>query len=101
MTDSPLNDPRFPHRPQHPDFWRLSEIVLRHDAVSQDELAMILLLGEHLDNESLEYMALQRGLVAAQRLGLNREGAVMIGTAWMTGVLAGIEFQKKGGHRSE
>jgi hypothetical protein len=28
MTDDPLRDPHYPERPQHPDFWRLSDTVL-------------------------------------------------------------------------
>jgi hypothetical protein len=33
----PLNDPRFPDRPNSPQFWRLVEIGLRHDGLA-DEL---------------------------------------------------------------
>lgn len=58
MND-PLNDPRFPDRPQHPDFWRLSEVIVRIDgAATEGGESVEDLMG--VDLESFMYFAQHR-----------------------------------------
>lgn len=59
----PLNDPRFPDRPQHPDFWRMVGIVNYLDGEAleggRDPEKIV---GEYVDMDSLIYLAKQRVL---------------------------------------
>lgn len=93
MTD-PLNDPRFPDRPTHPDFWRISESVLQLDGKA-DEGAQSFdtIVYPLVDVRSLGYMAHQRAL----RMGTG----FVSETLYLDGFLAGVLFQQKGGHRDE
>lgn len=93
MTD-PLQDPRFPGRPQHPDFWRISEIILQHDGDATeggkglDEIAAEV----PVDPASLLYHARQRAL---RMLGGGAPTAMV--TMWLDGFLAGARFGKQKG----
>lgn len=58
-------------RPDHPDFWRLSEIILGNDARIQDapdvearEAAWAQMVANAGDPESINYMFGQRALIA-------------------------------------
>lgn len=99
MND-PLRDPRFPDRPQHPDFWRMAEVVLGQDA---DSAAKTLeeVVGDLVDYESLEYMAAQRAARLRQFAHLSEAGTQAAMAGWLTGFAAGVEFQRRGGHRTE
>lgn len=67
MTD-PLNDPRFPNRPQHPDFWRMSECILRIDgAASEGGESIEDILGA--DMASFMYAAQERVRMARDKVG--------------------------------
>lgn len=95
MTD-PLNDPRFPNRPQHEDFWRLSEIILQLDAEAQAtgviDISDVVqkLVGADLD--SIHYMAVQRALFIRGAAGLGTE---QMAAGWIDGFLAGVLFQQR------
>lgn len=59
----------FPGRPDHPDFWKLSDIVLMHDGRMEDAStpreaadAVEKIVAQFIDPSSLTYMALQRAL---------------------------------------
>lgn len=57
----PLNDPRFPRRPQHEDFWRLVEVINQLDGQSKEAGRTLPdILAEMVDPESLEYVVNQR-----------------------------------------
>ena len=60
LTD-PLNDPRFPDRPGHQDFWRLVSAVnyLDGEALEGGRTAPDI-LAQYVDAESLAYIANQR-----------------------------------------
>lgn len=64
-----------PGRPEHEDFWALSEIVLKHDGTFEDEDASIEdIVGDIVDPESFQYMAMQRAIrVVAQNTGVKLE----------------------------
>ena len=57
-------------RPDHPDFWKLSEIILRHDAATDQSLPTdvkdrqfeALMDETNCDRESVTYVALQRAI---------------------------------------
>lgn len=53
--------PGHPDRPDHPDFWRLSELILKQDADS-DTIDVDVMIGAVIDRDSLIYMARQRAL---------------------------------------
>lgn len=97
--DDLLNDRRFPERPQHPDFWRLSEVILKQDGrhpAGGDQLHLDPTL---IDSTSLFYMAQQRAAIMAQALHLSGQAQSAVYAALMTGIIHGIEFEKAGGHR--
>ena len=100
MTNDPLNDPRFPKRPSHPDFWRMSEVVLQNDGDSTEgNKSMEEIIKDTVDLESLTYFAMQRGGMAAQRSGLPEALTPVMGSLWMDAFLAGARFQQRGGHQ--
>jgi hypothetical protein len=70
-----------PLRPNHPDFWRLSETILKYDGRVQEavqrgekgEDVVSACIEEVVDGESLAYMALQR---AFRMLGITTAAGV-------------------------
>ena len=90
-------DPRFPDRPQHPDFWRLIEVILRLDGeVTEGARPIDEVMAETVDSGSLIYAAKQRALMLANG---SPEGMAVLTALWAEAFLAGAEFQKAGGHR--
>lgn len=104
MSD-PLRDPRFPDRPQHPDFWRLADVTTRLDGGATEGGKTIEQVAEGvIDLESLSYAATQRVGLFLQALGyenIEPEVVAMLETVFVTSVITGIEFQKAGGTRAE
>jgi hypothetical protein len=99
MSD-PLNDPRFPERPTHPDFWRMSEVVLQHDGeATEDNLPMEEIVKDTVDLESLTYFAMQRAGTYCQAMGLPKDFETLVGSVWMDAFMAGAKFQQRGGHQ--
>lgn len=102
MTD-PLRDPRFPDRPQHPDFWRLSEAVLYLDGEADEGGRDIATITAGLvDPESLSYLCTVRAERFLLQLGMpNRPALVMaVAAGMLNGVATGILFEQRGGHRA-
>lgn len=101
--NSPLNDPRFPNRPSHPDFWRLSECILAMDGrVEEAPLdkkgeALESLITEHIDMDSAAYMASMRMMRWAGIYGIPWEYGPALATAYLEGIVLGIRFEKAGG----
>lgn len=62
----PLNDPRFPDRPNTPDFWRLSETAMQLDGqVNEGDEDIEKIFESLCDMESLLYITDQRsGMLA-------------------------------------
>jgi hypothetical protein len=99
MSD-PLNDPRFPDRPTHPDFWRMSEIILQQDGdATEGGQSVEEIVKETVDMQSLSYFAMQRAGKQLQNAGLPEALMPVVAATWMDAFLAGATFQKRGGHQ--
>lgn len=108
-----LNDPQFPARPQHPDFWKLSDVILQLDSQGEAESdAFATAVGEVVDMESLQYMAYQRALrVHAVANGIdprdgriprelvegpeNQQAIIAIVSAYMEAFIVGHRFANR------
>jgi hypothetical protein len=100
MSD-PLNDPRFPERPTHPDFWRISEVVLQNDGgADEGRKTMEEMVSETVDLKSLSYFAMQRAGTFCQRLGLPESMVTALASAWLDAFMAGAKYQERGGHQA-
>ena len=100
MSSDPLNDPRFPGRPTHPDFWRISEVVLQQDGQATEEsLPMEEIVKETVDLESLTYFAMQRAGTMCQQMKLPESLVPVIGSVWLDAFMAGARYQQRGGHQ--
>lgn len=109
------NDPNeffgaMPHRPDHPDFWKLSNVLLKMDAgldpSNPDEEAKerqfkARLAEIGIDERSLSYAATQRAfrilgvetrmdLLDPQKLHL----AMMLSSVWLDAFAAGVFFER-------
>lgn len=100
MFDMPRIDPRFPNRPQHKDFWLLSDIELDLDGridhltdpgERQEEFTKV--IKEVIDLDSLMYMSRGRVLAAISR-GLYFDQSGM-NSMYIDGFLAGAHFARK------
>lgn len=100
MSD-PLNDPRFPDRPTHPDFWRISEVVLQNDgqATESPKRSMEDIVRDTVDPESLSYFAMQRAGTYCQAMGLPESLVPVLGSLWLDAFVAGARYQQRGGHQ--
>lgn len=97
-----MDNDRFPNRPDSPDFWRLSDVVLKLDGrATEGNEPFEQLAGPLIDIEALEYMAEQRTAAFTQAVGVppTPELQSLLVTVFVTSVLTGIEFEKAGGHR--
>ena len=103
MTE-PKVDPRWPNRPQHPDFWRMSEALVEMDQRAEqgeDPFAIA-----RVNQASLVYAAQQRAVRAmniARRLdptanGANAKAMLML---YIDAFTLGREFERRGGHQEE
>lgn len=82
-----------PKRPEHDDFWRISQAVIDTDTQSEAGQGVSDIAARYVDPESLRYAAQQR----AQRLGMNRvirrNDEAVVAATWMDAFIAGIRFQ--------
>ena len=103
MTD-PLRDPAFPDRPQHPDFWRLSESALLLDGRVNSGQTPGEAGAEFVDWESAKYMIEQRTAFLLRQSGYGDAPAVLhtlMYAAMFSGLVQGIVFEQHGGHCAE
>lgn len=96
----PLNDPRFPGRPSHPDFWSLSEILLGMDS-EVEETGFEQMLTVVIDPGSITYMTSNRMATAVADIVL-REGRItsegvmtLMQAMWLEGFIAGNRYNAK------
>lgn len=94
------------NRPDHPDFWKLSDIVLRLDgslegAGGADEQEAIWRreLERHVDVDSLGYMATQRafrvlGIVTARDFMARKEEVIPMLQVYMDAFIMGCNFKE-------
>ena len=95
--DEPLPaDPRFPDRPTHPDFARLSSAVMQQDAVAD-------MLGireaANVDFESLTYLAQHRIHAAIGGVPVPTWLMTTMGALYFDAFTLGVGFTERGGHR--
>lgn len=94
----------FPARPDHPDFWRLSSIILGFDASmdeasTEEERSKVFetWLAKVIDGDSLAYMAFQRAMRGLEintggEVIANVRGLVLLSSAYMEAFLVGAAF---------
>ena len=93
MTDDPRD--RHPMRPDHPDFWRLSEIVLQIDAQADVPGTNIDdLVKQSVDLPSATYMALQRAIQIKTTTGTDAR-LLPLSAAWLEGLVVGIRSEQR------
>jgi hypothetical protein len=105
---SAMNDVfgHMPKRPDHPDFWRLSEILLGYDsgmdtATDKDEFWESAVAAV-INPQSLMYTAMQRAsrvfnITTVEDLRAHAKEVAIFTTVWCEGFLLGSDFQTRGG----
>lgn len=92
-----FNDPDYPNRPQHPDYWRLVNVVNYFDGEAVEGAKDLDdVLDGIVDAESLTYMAQGRALRLTQATGIP---AGPLAGIWIDAFAAGVKFQQEGGHQ--
>ena len=93
---------RVADRPNHPDFWRLSEVGLKHDGEALEGGGPGVVVAELVDEPSLMYLIKHRlGQAFGERMGqFPRQDQFMIMAIYMDAFTLGVEFEKAGGHQS-
>lgn len=88
-----LQDPSFPGRPTHPDFWKLSEIILQMDGKFAEDAPTDFeeFIDKEIDPTSIIYMAIQR----ADRLQGRNVGS--IAALYMEAFIVGRRFERRYG----
>ena len=90
-------------RPKSPDFWKLSSIVLKLDgrleaAKPKDRQAIFeAAVSDHVDLESISYMAYQRAIRMVPPSLENMRVIQMLCASYIDGFTAGSEFEKDSG----
>lgn len=82
-----MTDPRFPNRPDHPDFWLMSQALIDADKVADAGQEIPDIIGQVVDPDSLRYVAEQRALRALGPSAPHRSFAMAV-ALWM-----GTRFQ--------
>lgn len=98
-------------RPKHPDFWRISETLLDHDAelgpnagpsteekdkIWEERVARV------VDPESVRYAAMNRVFLVKGRRPASQEEARQWASQmamWIDAFVAGARYQQRGGHQ--
>ena len=87
-------DPRFPYRPDHPDFWLLSEAVKGNDARADAGIDLRAILATYADPASVTYMAEARIQRFGAQLSLTSSTRLALQAAWLDAFTAGVRFQQ-------
>jgi hypothetical protein len=101
IPDSPSYDPRFPDRPNTPDFWRLAEIGQQHDGEALEGAGPGAVIQSMVDEQSLMYLIKHR-LGTAFGMGmatLRQDQQIMVMAVYMDAFAMGYDFHERGGHR--
>lgn len=89
---TPKVDPKFPNRPQHPDFWALAQAVQSLDGYADSGMSFEEVVATaKLDYDSLYYMAQQRSL-RAEKLFTHSPAplSAKLTAQWIDGFMAGL-----------
>jgi hypothetical protein len=94
MSGDFFQDPDYPDRPPHQDYWRMVAAVNKTDAYAvEDGLALAEILAKvGVDQQSLTYMARQRAL--RMGLDLDLDQAAIAVTLWVDAFTAGMLFER-------
>ena len=96
-----MDGDKFPNRPDVPEFWHLSEIVLGNDAEASEKGSAGLLgvIEKIIPIEVLQYMATQRALIQMHRVFHSKYDELnvpmMMSAAWIDGFAAGAKYGQK------
>jgi hypothetical protein len=98
MTDhrsptDPRPDPRFPRRPDHPDFRLLSMAVVGVDRAAASGQSFDDITGAVVDVESVTYIAEQRAIRALGPRYPGDRTFVLTSSVWIDGFYAGTRYQ--------
>lgn len=89
----------FPGRPDHPDFWKLSDVLLRNDGrVSEDNGGFTATVTEHIDSDVLAYVSVQRALIQChhQQMPPTPQTVAVLAAMWVDGFIMGCGYTKGG-----
>lgn len=90
---TPGPDPRFPDRPDHPDFWRLSKAVIANDDAADQGVPIEKIMTDlGIDPKSVQYMAEQRMLRALGHNFVSPQAKVLLMGLWIDAFVAGVGF---------
>lgn len=100
-----MSDPRFPNRPDHDDFWLISQALigkivrLAQKADSGyfgrgPRAALTTIISRIVDMASLEYAASQRVLRMMGQFHLDDQMRSVGAGLWIDGFIAGAEYQR-------
>lgn len=96
IPDTPLGPtPEFPNRPAHPDFARLSELVLELDAQSHEADGVDDIIARIVDEGSVSYLAFQRALRVVQLMGDRGDPVVRAAGLYVEGFVMGYRFNAR------
>lgn len=109
--DEFFNDPSLPQRPDHPDYWRMAEILQQMDAnvteaIGGDPTAYDDEVKKTVDYETISYVAIQRGM---RILGIKTRGELMthapevmrFAAIYIEAFIVGARFQDRGGKQEK
>lgn len=84
----------FPDRPDHRDFWKLSDVVLQHDGLTEDPgFDMRAHIATVLDPDSLQYMMEAR---VQRQLAQATHGPLITAQAlWLDAFFIGVAFARR------
>lgn len=104
----------FPNRPDVPEFWNLSEVIIAHDAQAETQADMVAGVNAVIPVEVLEYVAEERSKVAMHDLLHVPPEAIaakvfvltsadelhnVVCVAWADAFMCGAEYQAKHGKK--
>jgi hypothetical protein len=94
---TPGPDPRFPNRPDHPNFWRLSKAVIANDDAADHGVPIETIMANLgvESPESVEYMAEQRVLRALGHNFVSPQAKAMLMGLWIDAFVAGVGFTQQ------
>jgi len=112
MSDEGLNDlfPGPPDRPDTPEFWRLSEIVLKHDSDALVDGGLEKVIEQFVPEDVAGYMAVHRSaamlemsplfvLIRMANPGHFLTIHLTTAAAWNDGFCAGAAYERKYGEK--
>ena len=88
-------------RPDHPDFWKLAELVNQLDNATENEGRKFEeIVAEAIDPRSLSYVAMQRsmkvlGVTTLGQFAARKRELVGLATTYHEGFLVGVRFKKE------